>query len=130
MRAVGVAFALNGFIQAFLRDVLDLEDTVALLGCLTLEECVNSVSTLVMRRLEMLLLDLKASLTEHSGTFDVSVCDGQVQRVQTLVCLHVQLEVHSAFDQGEKHGCKNMNVASLRSQVNRTYVCSPDLLRV
>ena len=63
MRAVGVAFALDGFIQAFLRYVLDLEDTIALLGCLTLEECVNSVSTLVMRRLEMLLLDLKASLT-------------------------------------------------------------------
>ena len=47
------------------------------------------MSALVVRLLEVLLLDLKTSLTEHSSAFDVPVSNGEVQGVQSLVRLHV-----------------------------------------
>lgn len=66
-----------------------MEDAIALLGRLTFEKCVNSMSALVVRLLEVLLLDLKTGLTEHSSAFDVPVSNGEVQGVQSLVRLHV-----------------------------------------
>ena len=56
------------------------------------------MAALLVRRLEMLLLDLQASLTEHGGALDVTVSNCKIQGVLSFIRLHIQLEVHGSLD--------------------------------
>ena len=78
----------------------------------------------------MLLLDLETGLAKHGGTFDMSLYNRQVEWVLSLVGLNVELEIHCLLDQRQQDGCQYVNISSLRSKVDRSYISFPDLLRV
>ena len=77
---------------------MDLENAIALLNRLSLQEGVDPVAALLVRRLEMLLLDLQASLAEHGGALDVAVSNCEVEWVLSFIRLRVQLKVHGPLD--------------------------------
>ena len=77
------------------------------------------MAALLVRRLEVLLLDLQASLAEHGGALDVAVGNCEVEWVLSFIRLHVQLEVHGSLDEREQDGGEDVEIAPLGRQVYR-----------